>query len=55
MASHVIRNGGVTFVLTSPLRGPEQSHEFDEEEAATLRDMHEHMTKHGDGVKGMIY
>jgi len=51
-ASHVVRNGKVTFVLTSPLRGPEQSHEFSEEEGRQLREMHEHMSKHGDGVKG---
>ncbi|KAF2202756.1 4-hydroxyphenylpyruvate dioxygenase [Delitschia confertaspora ATCC 74209] len=55
IASHVVRNGNVTFVLSSPLRGPEQAEEFGEEEGRLLREMHEHMTKHGDGVKDVAF
>jgi 4-hydroxyphenylpyruvate dioxygenase len=51
-ASHVVRNGNVTFVLTSPLRCLEQSTRFSKEDAQLLRDIHEHQEKHGDAVKG---
>lgn len=56
VASHVIRNGGVTFVLSSPYRSIEaieRGQEFSEEEKALVREMHAHMEKHGDAVKGM--
>lgn len=54
IASHVVRNGRVVFVLTSPLRpenyaGPEVT----EEDAELLREIHEHQSAHGDAVKGM--
>jgi 4-hydroxyphenylpyruvate dioxygenase len=55
IASHVIRNGNVTFVLTSPLRCLEQSSRFDEEEARTLQEIHEHQEKHGDAVKDVAF
>jgi 4-hydroxyphenylpyruvate dioxygenase len=51
-ASHVVRNGNVTFVLTSPLRCLEQSTRFSKEDAQLLREIHEHQEKHGDAVKG---
>jgi 4-hydroxyphenylpyruvate dioxygenase len=51
-ASHVLRNGNVTFVLTSPLRCLEQSTRFSEDEAHLLREIHEHQERHGDAVKG---
>ena len=53
IASHVIRNGNVTFILTSPLRCLEQSTRFSEEDARSLQEIHEHQEKHGDAVKGM--
>lgn len=55
VASHVVRNGGVTFVLSSPLRSLdaiEKGSEFSDEEKALVREMHAHMEKHGDAVKG---
>lgn len=52
IASYVIRNGDVTFVLTSPLRGLKQSSKFSKEEENQLREIHEHQEKHGDAVKG---
>ncbi|ORY17917.1 4-hydroxyphenylpyruvate dioxygenase [Clohesyomyces aquaticus] len=54
-ASHVVRNGGVTFVLTSPLRCVEQSNKFSEEEGRLLREMHAHLERHGDGVKDVAF
>lgn len=51
-ASHVVRNGNVTFILTSPLRCLEQSTRFSEEDAALLREIHAHQERHGDAVKG---
>ena len=56
VASHVVRNGAVIFVLSSPLRGtPSMDDErFSDEDRRTLTEMHEHIAKHGDGVKGML-
>lgn len=51
-ASHVVRNGNVTFVLTSPLRCLDQSSRFSKEDAQLLREIHEHQERHGDAVKG---
>lgn len=53
-ASHVVRNGDVTFVLTSPLRCLEQSSRFSAEDEALLREMHAHQERHGDAVKGKL-
>jgi 4-hydroxyphenylpyruvate dioxygenase len=54
-ASHVVRNGNVTFVLTSPLRGLKQSSRFSEEDAKLLHEIHEHQERHGDAVKGKFH
>jgi 4-hydroxyphenylpyruvate dioxygenase len=52
IASHVVRNGNVTFILTSPLRCLEQSDRFGEEDARQLKEIHKHQERHGDAVKG---
>ena len=52
IASHVVRNGNVTFVLTSPLRCLEQGNRFSEEERKQLEEIHAHQERHGDAVKG---
>lgn len=52
VASHVVRNGNVTFVLTSPLRGLAQSAHYSAEEEAQLKEIHAHLEQHGDAVKG---
>ncbi|EAT91209.2 4-hydroxyphenylpyruvate dioxygenase [Parastagonospora nodorum] len=54
-ASHVIRNGNVTFVLTSPLRCLEQSTRFSKEDEQLLREIHEHQERHGDAVKDVAF
>jgi len=51
-ASHVVRNGDVTFVLTSPLRCLEQSTRFSQEDERLLKEIHAHQERHGDAVKG---
>ncbi|KAH7117738.1 Glyoxalase/Bleomycin resistance protein/Dihydroxybiphenyl dioxygenase [Dendryphion nanum] len=55
VASHVVRNGNVTFVLTSPLRCLEQVNMFDEEEANLLKEIHAHQERHGDAVKDVAF
>ncbi|KAK7187073.1 hypothetical protein DPSP01_005869 [Paraphaeosphaeria sporulosa] len=55
VASHVVRNGHVTFVLTSPLRGLKQSSRFSEEDAKLLHEIHEHQERHGDAVKDVAF
>jgi 4-hydroxyphenylpyruvate dioxygenase len=65
IASHVVRNGDVTFLLSSPLRGLgscDQSHagagrdaRFSEEEKEALREIHAHLERHGDGVKDVAF
>ena len=52
IASHVVRNGNVTFVLTSPLRALAQSSRYSAEEEAQLKEIHMHLEQHGDAVKG---
>ncbi|KAF2268919.1 4-hydroxyphenylpyruvate dioxygenase [Lojkania enalia] len=55
IASHVVRNGDVTFVLTSPLRCLEHSTKFEEEEEKLLREIHTHQERHGDAVKDVAF
>ncbi|EEP76387.1 4-hydroxyphenylpyruvate dioxygenase [Uncinocarpus reesii 1704] len=54
VASHVVRNGNITFILTSPLRSLEQASRFPEDEEL-LREIHAHLEKHGDGVKDVAF
>jgi 4-hydroxyphenylpyruvate dioxygenase len=51
-ASHVVRNGDVTFVLTSPLRGLKELERHSSEEQMLLKEIHAHLEAHGDAVKG---
>jgi 4-hydroxyphenylpyruvate dioxygenase len=51
-ASHVVRNGDVTFVLTSPLRGLKDLDRHSPEEQMLLKEIHAHLEAHGDAVKG---
>nr|pir T-cell reactive protein - Coccidioides immitis [Coccidioides immitis] len=54
VASHVVRNGNITFILTSPLRSVEQASRFPEDEAL-LKEIHAHLERHGDGVKDVAF
>ena len=55
VCSHVVGNGNVTFILTSPLRSLEQADRFSTEEQAELREIHSHFEKHGDAVKDVAF
>jgi 4-hydroxyphenylpyruvate dioxygenase len=56
LASHVVSNGDVTFVLTSPLRGLDNIPAgCSDEERELLREVHEHLERHGDGVKDVSF
>lgn len=59
VCSHVVRNGDVTFVLTSPLRSPYNTSKlnqlFSPQEQQLLKEIHEHLAKHGDAVKDVAF
>ncbi|TGZ82477.1 4-hydroxyphenylpyruvate dioxygenase [Ascodesmis nigricans] len=54
VASHVLSNGHVTFVLSTPLRAP-NAPEATDEDRATLKEMTEHLALHGDAVKDVAF
>lgn len=52
VASHVVSNGNVVFVFTSPLHAPNSKKQsLSKDDRTLLRDIHEHLTQHGDAVK----
>ena len=55
ICSHVIRNGEITFILTSPLRSLDQIDRFTPEEQDKLREIHHHLEQHGDAVKDVAF
>lgn len=58
VASYVVSNGKATFVLTSPIRAPPGMGKVDdvpEDENALLQEIHDHLTKHGDGIKDVAF
>ncbi len=56
IASHVVSNNRVTFVFTSPVRGPiGQTNGISEEERQLLDGIHAHLSKHGDAVKDVAF
>lgn len=55
LCSHVVRNGDITFVLTSPLRSLDQIDRFTPEEQDQLREIHHHLEQHGDAVKDVAF
>jgi 4-hydroxyphenylpyruvate dioxygenase len=55
ICSHVIRNGSITFVLTSPLRSLDQIDRFSPEEQELLTEIHHHLEQHGDAVKDVAF
>lgn len=56
--SHVVANGDVRFVFTSPIRSlkylPEDE-PITTEEKGLLKEMHEHLERHGDAVKDVAF
>ncbi|KAI9768611.1 MAG: hypothetical protein M1840_004808 [Geoglossum simile] len=56
IASHVVSNGGVTFVLTSPIRAPGAGDgAIPKEDQKLLQEIYEHLQKHGDAVKDVSF
>lgn len=61
LASYVVANGAAVFVLTGPVcepPGDEKNNVLQhatEEQRATLAAVHEHLTRHGDGVKDVAF
>ncbi|KAI4227392.1 MAG: hypothetical protein L6R36_002472 [Xanthoria steineri] len=54
VASHVISNGGVTFVISAPIRDvPEKVTSASEKQL--LAEIHAHLAKHGDAVKDVAF
>lgn len=53
-ASHVVGNGKVRFVLTSPLRNADTT-SATPEDRVLLKEMHEHLQRHGDAVKDVSF
>jgi 4-hydroxyphenylpyruvate dioxygenase len=56
IASHVVSNGGVTFVLTSPIRTPGTGDRaIPRQDQKLLQEIYEHLQKHGDAVKDVSF
>lgn len=57
-ASHVVANGGVRFVFTSPLRSAAHlpaGEAISAEDRKLLGDMHAHLERHGDAVRDVAF
>lgn len=58
IASHVVSNGGVTFVLTSPtmsVQSMERGREVPEHDRRLLEEIYAHLASHGDAVKDVAF
>lgn len=56
IASHVVSNGGVTFVLTSPIRASNfHGENMSSDDQQILEEIHTHLSKHGDAVKDVAF
>jgi 4-hydroxyphenylpyruvate dioxygenase len=57
IASHVVQNGRVRFVFTSPIRAStrQTKTKVPPEDQALLDELHDHLEKHGDGVKDVAF
>ena len=57
IASHVVQNNGVRFVLTSPIRpsSRQTATKAPPKEQKLLDEIYDHLDKHGDGVKDVAF
>jgi 4-hydroxyphenylpyruvate dioxygenase len=57
IASHVVENNGVRFVLTSPVRSStrQATHKVPPKEQKFLDEIYDHLDRHGDGVKDVAF
>ncbi|KAJ9602638.1 hypothetical protein H2200_012831 [Cladophialophora chaetospira] len=55
VASHVVRNGNVTFIFTSPLHSPGSNVPCSKEDQDLLEEIHAHLAAHGDAVRDVAF
>lgn len=56
VASHVVRNGNVTFIFTSPLHAPKTTDpKWSAEENDLLEEIQTHLRQHGDAVRDVAF
>lgn len=55
LASHVVKNGNVCFVLTSPVHSPETRLPLSDAEREELRKIYAHLEAHGDAVHDVAF
>lgn len=56
VASHVVRNGNVTFVFTSPLHSKtSRLGNLSDEDRQLLEEIHDHLEQHGDAVRDVAF
>jgi 4-hydroxyphenylpyruvate dioxygenase len=56
VASHVVRNGAVTFVFTSPLHSKASKVDnLSEDDKELLVEIHDHLEQHGDAVRDVAF
>lgn len=56
VASHVVRNGNVTFIFTSPLHATKtKDPKWTQEETELLEEIHTHLRQHGDAVRDVAF
>lgn len=58
IASHVVANGSIRFVLTSPLKsytGLDGDEPISSEDRALLQEIYQHLERHGDAVKDVAF
>jgi 4-hydroxyphenylpyruvate dioxygenase len=56
VASHVVRNGDVTFIFTSPLQSTVTSNTaISKEDKELLNEIHKHLDTHGDAVRDVAF
>ncbi|QSZ32786.1 hypothetical protein DSL72_002365 [Monilinia vaccinii-corymbosi] len=58
IASHVVANGKIRFVLTSPVKaysGLKDDEPISEKDKELLKEIYEHLEKHGDAVKDVAF
>lgn len=55
ISSYIVENGDTRLVFTAPVCAPSERDDIPEDDKALLCEIHEHLTKHGDGVKDIAF
>ena len=53
--SYIVQNGDSVFVFTAPIRAPIADRLEETSDEKLLKEVHDHLTKHGDGVKDIAF